>query len=145
MGHIYLLVTLYNIPKNTFNHPYWAWKISNANLLLIFTVIWGVLAIQSPGLTMTPITSSQVSYNWVKLEQEQKIIYIHVMEIYLKSEVTWWRTNLGKRFVVFVPKIPYNVSYDIEFDMIRLRLSKAIVPLLLLISLSNFFKVKRYV
>ena len=64
---------------------------------------------------------------------------------YPSHTVILFRDKQGKIFVVFVPKISYNVSYDIEFDMIRLRLSKATVPLLLLISLSNFFKVKRYV
>ena len=52
---------------------------------------------------------------------------------------------LFKMFVVFeiyevkdrpvlAPKIPYYVTYDLDFDMIRLRLSRATVPLLTLIT-----------
>ena len=43
---------------------------------------------------------------------------------YPSHNVILFLDKQGKRFVVFVPKNPYNVSYDIEFDMIRLRLSK---------------------
>ena len=53
--------------------------------------------------------------------------------------------TLFKMFVVFeiyevkdspvwAPKIPYYVTYDIDFDMIRLRLSRATFLLLALIS-----------
>ena len=53
--------------------------------------------------------------------------------------------TLFKMFVVFeiyevkdrpvlAPKIPYYVTYDLDFDMIRLRLSIATVPLLTLIT-----------
>ena len=57
---------------------------------------------------------------------------------YPSQNVILFRDKQGKIFVVLVPKIPYYVSNDIDFNMIRLRLSKATVPLLLLISLSNF-------
>ena len=40
----------------------------------------------------------------------------------------------GQRYAVLAPKIPYYVTYDLDFDMIRLRLSKATVPLLTLIT-----------
>ena len=57
-----------------------------------------------------------------------------VFEIY----IVW-----GKIFAVLAPKIPYYVTYDLDFDMIRLRLSRATVPLLTLIT--NYWQVKRYV
>ena len=52
---------------------------------------------------------------------------------------------LFKMFVVFeiyevkdrpvlAPKIPYYVTYDLDFDMMRLRFSRATVPLLTLIT-----------
>ena len=49
----------------------------------------------------------------------------------------------GQRFAVLAPKIPYYVTYDLDFDMMRLRLSRATVPLLTLIT--NNWQVKRYV
>ena len=53
--------------------------------------------------------------------------------------------TLFKMFVVFeiyevkdgpvlAPKIPYYVTYDLDYDMIRSRLSRATVPLLTLIT-----------
>ena len=35
---------------------------------------------------------------------------------------------------VLAPKIPYYVIYDLDFDMTRLKLSRATVPLLTLIT-----------
>ena len=35
---------------------------------------------------------------------------------------------------VLAPKIPYYVTYDLDFDMMRLRLSRATVPLFTLIT-----------
>ena len=35
---------------------------------------------------------------------------------------------------VLAPKIPYYVTYDLDFDMMRSRLSRATVPLLTLIT-----------
>ena len=49
----------------------------------------------------------------------------------------------GQSFAVLALKIPYYVTYDLDFDMIRLRLSKSTVPLLTL--LTNYWQVKRYV
>ena len=40
------------------------------------------------------------------------------------------------------PKIPYYVTYDLDFDMVRSRLSRATAQLLTLIT--NFWQVKRY-
>ena len=40
----------------------------------------------------------------------------------------------GQRFAVLAPKIPYYVTYDINVDMMRLRWSRATVPLLTLIT-----------
>ena len=38
-----------------------------------------------------------------------------------------------QRFAVLAPKIPYNVTYDLNYGMIRLRLTRATIPLLKLI------------
>ena len=35
---------------------------------------------------------------------------------------------------VFAPKIPYYVTYDLDFDIMRSRLSRATVPLLTVIT-----------
>ena len=40
----------------------------------------------------------------------------------------------GKSFAVLAPKIPYYVTYDLDFYMIRLRMTRAILLLLTLIS-----------
>ena len=40
----------------------------------------------------------------------------------------------GQRSDVLAPKIPYCVTYDLDFDMMRLRLSRSTVPLLALIT-----------
>ena len=45
-----------------------------------------------------------------------------------------FRENLGQRFAVLAPKIPYYVTYDINVDMMRLRWSRATIPLLTLIT-----------
>ena len=42
--------------------------------------------------------------------------------------------NEVKKFAVLAPKTPYYVTYDLDFDMIRSRLSRATVPLLTLIT-----------
>ena len=39
-----------------------------------------------------------------------------------------------KVFAVLAPKIPYYVTYDVDFDMMRFRLSRSTVPLLTLIT-----------
>ena len=39
----------------------------------------------------------------------------------------------GQTFVVLSPIIPYYVTYDLDFDMMRWRLSRSTVPLLTLI------------
>ena len=58
-----------NQTKKKYKHPSWAWKSQNRTCdLLNFIAILGVLAIQSPGLIKTYITSSQVSYNLVKVK-----------------------------------------------------------------------------
>ena len=54
-----------------------------------------------------------------------------------------FRDIRGQRFAVLAPKIPYYVTYDLDFDMIRLRLSRATFLLLTLIS--NYWQIKRYV
>ena len=40
----------------------------------------------------------------------------------------------GQISVDLAPKIPYYVTYDLDFDMMRLRFSRATVPLLTLIT-----------
>ena len=40
-----------------------------------------------------------------------------------------------KVFSVLAPKSPYHVTYDLDFDMIRLRMSRATLLLLTLISI----------
>ena len=37
-------------------------------------------------------------------------------------------------YAVLAPKIPYYVTYDLDFDMMRSRWSRATVPLLTLIT-----------
>ena len=54
---------------------------------------------------------------------------------YPSQNVILFREKQCKRFVVLVPKISYYVTYDVDFDMIRL--SKATVPLLSLIAWST--------
>ena len=49
-----------------------------------------------------------------------------------------------ERFVVLATKIPYYVAYDIDFVMIILRLSRATVLLLTLISKCQITDIKRY-
>ena len=39
-----------------------------------------------------------------------------------------------KKEPVLAPKSPYYVTYDLDFDIMRLRLSRATVPLLTLIT-----------
>ena len=50
------------------------------------------------------------------------------------QNVCRFRDIRGHRFAVLAPKIPYYVTYDINFDMMRLRLSRSTVPLLTLIT-----------
>ena len=50
------------------------------------------------------------------------------------QNVCRFRDIQGQRFEVLAPKIPNYVTYDLDFDMIRLRLSNATVPLLTLIT-----------
>ena len=46
------------------------------------------------------------------------------------QNVCRFRDIRGQRFAVLAPKIPYYVTYDPDFDMMRLRWSRATVPLL---------------
>ena len=50
------------------------------------------------------------------------------------QNVCRFRDIRGQRFAVLAHKIPYYVTYDLDFDMMRWRLSRATVPLLTLIS-----------
>ena len=50
------------------------------------------------------------------------------------QNVCRFRDIQGETFVVLAPKIPYYVTCDLDYDMIRLRLSRATVPLLTLIT-----------
>ena len=50
------------------------------------------------------------------------------------QNVCRFRDIRGQRFTVLAPKIPYYVTCDLDFDMMRLRLSRATVPLLILIT-----------
>ena len=50
------------------------------------------------------------------------------------QNVCRFRDIRGQSFAVMAPKIPYCVTYDLDFDMMRLRLSRATVPLLTLIT-----------
>ena len=50
------------------------------------------------------------------------------------QNVCRFRDIRGQRFSVLAHKIPYYVTYDLDFDMIRLRLSIATVLLLTLIT-----------
>ena len=50
------------------------------------------------------------------------------------QNVCRFRDIRGQRFVVLAPKIPYYVTYDLDFDMMRLRWSRATVSLLTLIT-----------
>ena len=59
------------------------------------------------------------------------------------QNVSRFRGIRGIIFAVLAPKIPYYVTYDLDFDMMRWRLSRATVPLLALIS--NYLRAKRYV
>ena len=58
------------------------------------------------------------------------------------QNVSRFRGIRGQIFAVLAPKIPYYVTYDLDFDMMRSRLSRATVPLLTLIT--NYWRVKRY-
>ena len=58
------------------------------------------------------------------------------------QNVCRFRDIRGQRSAVLAPKIPYYVTYDLDFDMIRLRLSIATVPLLTLIR--KYWQLKRY-
>ena len=50
------------------------------------------------------------------------------------QNVCRFRDIRGQRFAVLAPKIPYYVTYDPDFDMMRLRWSRATVSLLTLIT-----------
>ena len=58
------------------------------------------------------------------------------------QNVSRFRDKRGQIFAVLAPKTPYYVTYDLDFDMIRSRLSRATVPLLTLIT--NYWHAKRY-
>ena len=59
------------------------------------------------------------------------------------QNVCRFRDTRGQSFAVLAPKIPYYVTYDLDFDMKRLRLSRATAPLLIFIT--NYGQVKIYV
>ena len=50
------------------------------------------------------------------------------------QNVCRFRDIRGQRFAVLAPKIPYYVTYDPDFDMMRLRWARATVPLRTLIT-----------
>ena len=50
---------------------------------------------------------------------------------YPSQNVILFRDKQGKRVVILVPKIPYYVTYDIDFDMFGLRLSKAFADIII--------------
>ena len=50
------------------------------------------------------------------------------------QNVCRFRDNRGQRFAVLAHKIPYYVTYDLNVDMMRLKWSRATVPLLTLIA-----------
>ena len=50
------------------------------------------------------------------------------------QNVCHFRDIRVQRFAVLAPKIPYHVTYDQDFDMMRLRWSRATFMLLTLIS-----------
>ena len=59
------------------------------------------------------------------------------------QNVCRFRDIRGQISADLAPKIPYYVTYDLDFDMMRSRLSRATVPLLTLIT--NYWHAKRYV
>ena len=83
------------------------------------------------------------------LGKEMKIVYCwehDSKQLSLNNafqNVCRFRDIRGQRFAVLAPKIPYYVTYDLDYDMIRLRLSIATVPLLTL--KTNNWQLKRYV
>ena len=56
------------------------------------------------------------------------------------QNVSRFRDKRGEIFAGLAPKTLYYVTYDLNFDMMRSRLSRATVPLLTLIS--NYWQVK---
>ena len=50
------------------------------------------------------------------------------------QKVCRFRDIRGQSFAVLVLKIPYYVTYDLDFDMIKLRMTRTILLLLTLIS-----------
>ena len=52
------------------------------------------------------------------------------------QNVCRFRDVRGQRFAVLAPKIPYNVAYDLDFDMIRMRMTRE--TLLFLTIISNY-------
>ena len=50
------------------------------------------------------------------------------------QNVCRFRDIRGQTFAVFAPKIPYYIKYYLNFDMIRLRLSRSTVQILTLIT-----------
>ena len=50
------------------------------------------------------------------------------------QNVSRFRDKQDQIFAVLAPKIPYYVTYDLDFDMMRFRLSRKAVPLLSLIT-----------
>ena len=50
------------------------------------------------------------------------------------QNVCRFRENRGQRFAILAPKIPYYITYYLNVDMMRLRWSRATVPLLTLIT-----------
>ena len=50
------------------------------------------------------------------------------------QKVCRFRNIRGQRCAVLAPKIPYYVTYDLDFNMMRFRLSRTAVPLLSLLT-----------
>ena len=50
------------------------------------------------------------------------------------QNVCRFRDIRGQKCAVLAPKIPYYVTNDLDFDMMRLRMSRSTVPLLTLIT-----------
>ena len=74
------------------------------------------------------------------LGKEMKIVYCwehDSKQLSLNNafqNVCRFRDIRGQRFAVLAPKIPYYVTYDLDFNMMRFRLSRTAVPLLSLLT-----------
>ena len=82
------------------------------------------------------IEKLKIAYCW---EHDSKQLWLNNAF----QNVCRFRDIRGQRFAVLAPKTPYYVTYDVDFDMMRSRLSRSTVPLLTLIT--NYWQLKRYV